>query len=226
MPSVVGLDTEAATAKVQALGGRKRPLDLVPQYRVVHNSVVPSGRVVAETPRAGTTLTRDSFVLLTISLGPATAPGAPPCKPSELRATPGGPVSEGTDQDTTDVEFANASTSTCVLDGYPTIAILDAEGHVLSFSFSHSGDDATVGGAPPAIYLLPEGTAWVRMNQYRCGGAAQATPRTAVLALPSTGGAFPAPVSFTYCGAGQKLTVSPFEPLGLLLTPNAPVTNG
>lgn len=134
-------------------------------------------------------------------------------------------MSEATGQHTLDVSLTNTSASTCVLEGYPVVKLVDGRGRVLDFRYSHGGDQMTTGAKPSAIYLPPQGQAWARMNKYRCDIAASDFAYEVVLGLPRHGGQLsmtkPRYPIFDYCqeAASVNVTVSPFEPLEVLLGP-------
>jgi hypothetical protein len=134
-------------------------------------------------------------------------------------------VSEATGQHTLDVSLTNISASTCVLGGYPVVKLVDGRGRALDFRYSHGGDQMTTGAKPSAVYLPPQGQAWVRMNKYRCDIAATDFAYKVVLELPRHRGQLrmtkPRYPIFDYCreAASVSVAVSPFEPVEVLLGP-------
>jgi hypothetical protein len=147
------------------------------------------------------------------------------CTATALSAQQGPAVSEATGQHTLDVRLTNISHSTCVLDGYPVVSLLDAHGHALDFTYSHKGDQMTTSASPSPVYLPPKGRAWARINKYRCDIASTDTAYTVVFELPHHGGTLSMgktqyPV-FDYCQqrASLSVAVSPFEPVAPLLSP-------
>jgi len=220
VPNVVGLNYQVAQVDMATIGSLGLPVD----YRLVHDSTIASGLVVAETPVAGTEVNDSMNVTLTVSIGPAAVPGASSCQAADLHVSLGPPVSEATGQDTVDVAFTNMAQSTCVVDGYPTVSLVDATGKRLGFIYSRSGDQMTTDAAPGPVYLLPGSAAWLRVNRYRCDIAIQDESSTMLLSPPGAVGTLSVPASFSYCDEAASLivTISPFEPIELLLSRNVP----
>jgi hypothetical protein len=83
----------------------------------------------------------------------------------------------------------------------------------------------TTGAKPSPVYLPPGGQAWARINKYRCDIRSTDVASTLVLALPHLGGnvtvAKPQYPILDYCpeAASLTVTVSPFEPVEILLGP-------
>lgn len=221
VPNVVGQNYGTAQVKLATLGPRH--LGLGVDYRLRHDAAMPAGDVLAQSVSAGTAVAALTDVTLTVSIGPARAPGAKPCGARALRAQPAMRVSEETGQDTLDWALANESSSTCVLYGYPQVSLWDRAGHLLRFAYSHKGDQMTTGAEPSPVYLPPGGSAWIRVNKYRCDIAATDISSAMVLGLPNGGGNLDVPADFTYCDetASLTVTVSPFEAIELLLAPAA-----
>jgi PASTA domain/Protein of unknown function (DUF4232) len=216
-PDVVGQNYEEAQQNMVVAG-------LGPTYVWVHSSTVPAGVVIAQSPTAGTLfspLTGGGD--LTVSIGPASVPGARPCQASDLSARPGPPISEATGASTQDLGLMNVSGRTCVLDGYPTLTLVDSAGHRLGFTYSHAGDEMTTDASPAPVYIPPDSEAWVRFDKYRCDVPAQDTAAYMFLVLPSDGGAVRVSTRFSYCQEAPSLVVfvSPFEPVERLLYPTA-----
>jgi uncharacterized protein DUF4232 len=134
-------------------------------------------------------------------------------------------VSEATGQHTPDVSLTNVSHSTCVLDGYAVVRLLDAQGHTLDFRCSHRGDQITTGAKPSPVYLPPKGQAWARINKYRCDIASTDSASRVIFELPYHGGNVGMAKSqypfLDYCRGPASLIVaiSPFEPVEALLGP-------
>jgi hypothetical protein len=193
--------------------------------RFVHGSTVIAGNVIAQSPPAGARVEDGDEVTLTVSIGAADVPGSRPCTAAALRARPKPGVSEETGQNTLDVSFTNISPSTCVLDGYPVVKLLDAHGRTLGFGYSHRGDQMTTSARPSPVYLPPKGQAWARINKYRCDIATTDVASTVVFYPPHHGGSVSMTKSeypvFDYCQEPASLTVavSPFEPIDAFLSP-------
>jgi Protein of unknown function (DUF4232)/PASTA domain len=221
VPDVVGKNYAAAQLEMATTG----TYGLNVGYRFVHASSALADEVVAQSPRAGATAKVGSEVTLSVSIGPADVPGAEPCAAPALRAQLAPPVSEATGQHTLDVSLTNVSRSACVLEGYPVVELLDANGRTLDFKYSHEGDQMTTRAKPSPVYLPPKAQAWARVNKYRCDIASTDTVSTVVLELPKHGGSMTVTKSqypvFDYCQEAASLivTVSPFEPVEVLLSP-------
>jgi hypothetical protein len=150
-----------------------------------------------------------------------------PCQLSRFVVTLGPYVSEATGQHTLALRLVNRGSVTCVLDGYPRVALYDADG-VIPFVVRHGGDQMISSDAPKAIKIPAGGHAFVVMNKYRCDrGAAPGSRGTRRIRIGSGqarsasasivfGGrqAIPMPYRIPdYCGSGDPgstLTVSPF----------------
>ena len=219
VPDVVGKDYAAAQMEMATTG----TYGLAVKYRFVHSSTVLAGKVITQSPPAGATASWRTQVTLRVSIGPANVPGSGPCTAGVLRARPGPAVPEATGQHTLDVSLTNMSASTCVLEGYPVVELLDAQGRTLDFRYSHRGDQMTTSAKPSPVYLPPKGQAWVRINKYRCDIAATDLASSVVLELLHHGASVRMAKShypiFDYCQEAASLTaaVSPFEPVGALL---------
>ena len=115
--------------------------------------------------------------------------------------------------------LVNLGPSVCHLDGHPTVALLDAQGQVLQFTYRQGGDQELT-SSPPVVVNLPPGAAgYVLTNKYRCDAGNKATAlsmqvtppgNTSGLSMPLSEGSRPA-----FCGAGDPgstLAISPVEP--------------
>jgi hypothetical protein len=77
-------------------------------------------------------------------------------------------VSAATGQNPLAFVLINRSAKPCVLDGYPTVAFLDANGGRVPFRISHSGDQMVTSRAPVPVRVLPRRSAFFLLNKYRC----------------------------------------------------------
>ncbi len=222
VPSVIGLDYSVAQAELAVLGPQRLGLDV--NYQLRHDLSVPAGDVLAQSVPPGAAVEPGTDLTLTVSVGPARVPGALPCQAGALRPRPGMRVSEASGQDTVDWQLTNVTSSTCVLDGYPAVSLRDVAGRVLPFVYSHRGDQMTTGTEPSPVYLPSGSAAWIRVNKYRCDIAATDYASRMVLGFRHNGGSLVVPAGFSYCAEAPSLTVtvSPFEPIELLLYPAAP----
>lgn len=222
VPDVVGKNYAVAQMQMATTG----TYGLYVKYRFVHSSTALAGRVITQSPGAGATAKPGVEVTLRVSIGPANVPGSGPCQAGALRARPGTRVSEATGQHTLDVSLTNISASTCVLEGYPVVKLLDARGRALGFRYSHRADQMTTGAKPSPVYLPPKAEAWARINKYRCDIATTDVAYSVVLELPRHGADVSMTKSqypiFDYCqeAANLSVAVSPFEPVEAFLWPS------
>src|SRR5260221_10939873 len=100
-----------------------------------------------------------------------------PCRLSEFAVMPGPYVSEATGQHTLALRLENTGSMTCVLDGYPRVALYDPNG-VIPFVVKRGGDQMISSDPPKPFKIPPHGRAFVVLNKYRCdSGALRATRR-------------------------------------------------
>lgn len=137
-----------------------------------------------------------------------------------LRLGLGDRVSEPTGQHSLALTLTNRSDTACVLFGYPTVALLAADGAVLPFDYRHTGDQVVTGRPPTPVLTPPGARADVTINKYRCdlGGRGQVT----VVRLTPPGDSTPLLVALAptdrnleYCGPddpGSVVAVSPVAP--------------
>ena len=222
VPDVLGQNYGIAQLRLATTGS----MGIQVAYRLVHDAGVLAGKVVTQSPSAGAVVSSNRRVILTVSEGPARAPGASPCTTEDLRAENGPSVSEATGQHTLDIALRNVSDSTCELNGHPTASLLDSHGRQLGFRYTHRGDQMTTGAAAFPVYLPPGADAWVRLNKYRCDISSTNYAPTVILGLPRGDGSIVIPLPaqsdaryFGYCEEAASLTiaVSPFEPVSMLL---------
>jgi hypothetical protein len=143
------------------------------------------------------------------------------CRPSQLRIANGFQVSAATGQNPLSFVLTNRSAKPCVLDGYPTVALLDAHGNRLPFRVSHSGDQMVTSRPPVAVRVLPRRSAFFVLNKYRCDLGNLKVAKKLRVALPDVRTparltvAIPMYPVIGYCGGndpGSVVTVSPIEP--------------
>jgi hypothetical protein len=149
---------------------------------------------------------------------PGGTPTAHVCAASQLRLAYGPEISPKTGQNPRAVRLTNRGPA-CILHGYPTFQLADANGKLLPFAVADSGDQM-VTGAPPAPFQLPSGAhAWIALNKYRCDLGDHQLVSTFQLEVHGESGtatlSSPATYDWGYCGAndpGSTIHVSPFEP--------------
>jgi hypothetical protein len=216
VPNVVGMTWSEATSIIGSVS-----LGATPRFE--YSSTIPAGTVLAESPAAGSLVSVATPLFVIVSRGPVAVAGTRACRASDLRSSPASLVSEATGQHTNDWQFTNVSGSPCVIEGYPTVTLFDATGHLLPFRYKHSGDQMTTASPPTKVDLPPGSAAWLRLNRYRCDLASTATATTAQVSVPG-GGTLRLSVEEPYCAQPESLlvAVSPFEPVEELLFPNYP----
>jgi hypothetical protein len=141
-----------------------------------------------------------------------------PCSSSQLRLTHGPPVSEPTEQSTRLLVLTNVSPSTCRLDGYPTVALVDDRGMRLPLRYRHGGDQVLTSRPQHSLTLGPLDQAYEAINKNACIGRDSAIAAQIRLTLPHAGGtltmALPRYPLLDYCPAGDPghvLDITPFE---------------
>src|SRR5204862_178243 len=71
-------------------------------------------------------------------------------------------------QHTAPLEVTRLGAPSCTLDGYPSIALLDARGHKLGFRYSHRGDFVVAAHRPHTVHVGGYGSGYFLLNKYRC----------------------------------------------------------
>ncbi len=143
------------------------------------------------------------------------------CRPSQLSIANGPDVSPATGQNPLSFVLTNRGAKACVLDGYPTVALLDARGKRLPFRISHGGDQMVTSRPPVAVRMLPRRSAFFVLNKYRCDLGSLKVAKTLRVGFPGVHtsarlrATLPPYGVIGYCGrgdAGSTVTVSPIEP--------------
>jgi Domain of unknown function (DUF4232) len=143
------------------------------------------------------------------------------CRPSQLTNANGPDVSPATGQTPLSFVLTNRSAKPCVVKGYPTIALINAQGKRLPFRVRHNGDQMVTSRPPVAVRVLPRRSAFFVLNKYRCDLGDLNVAKRLRVALPGVRTsalltlAIPMYPIIGYCGAtdpGSIVTVSPFEP--------------
>jgi Domain of unknown function (DUF4232) len=127
-------------------------------------------------------------------------------------------VGEATGQNTLAMRLTNRRTMSCLLDGYPVLALYDSHGRI-PFTIYHGGDQMVTSGKPSRVVVAPGRTGVIVINKYRCDiGTKRITSELSIglsgvarktIAYPPGHGVF------GYCGSGDPgstISVSPFEP--------------
>jgi len=145
--------------------------------------------------------------------------GAAVCRSGDLRLTLGFGVSAASGHNPLSFTLLNTGASPCTLDGYPTVALLDAQGGALPFVYTHAGNIMVTASAPQSVFLTPGHVAWFLIDKYRCDLGIKTTIGGMSFTLPGVTSALtlaaPAEPLLGYCGAGDPgsvVAVSPVEP--------------
>jgi hypothetical protein len=160
---------------------------------------------------------------LLFAAGPGVARSTPDaaCRLSQFKVVLGPGISEATGQHTLALRLVGSGRASCILDGYPRVALYDRAG-LIPFSIRNGGGQMITHHRPTRFGLDPGGSAWVVLNNYRCDlGSKRAATRVRIwLAAPALDTFAAVRIvdpyrRLHYCGKGDPgsiLTVSPFEP--------------
>ena len=96
--------------------------------------------------------------------------------------------SEPTGQHTAPLAITRTGASACTLSGYPTVSLLDARRHMLSFRYSHRGDLVVDARKPRPVHVGSHGSAYFLLNKYRCDVRSLSAARWLRVALPGVRG--------------------------------------
>jgi hypothetical protein len=133
-----------------------------------------------------------------LSAGPTQQTG--PTSGSQVRLTTGcgvaggwrlradGLWSEPTGQHTVPVAVTRTGAQPCVLDGYPTVVLVDRHGRQLAFRYSHHGDQVVTSHPPRLVHVAGHGSAFFLFNKYRCDIRAQSAAQWVRVKLPGVSG--------------------------------------
>jgi hypothetical protein len=143
-----------------------------------------------------------------------------PCSSSQLRLTPRQRISEPTEQSTRLFTLTNVSPSTCSLDGYPTVALVDDHSVRLPLRYRDGGDQVLTSRPPHPVTLRPLDEAYEAINENACVGHASDTAASIRFTLPHAGGTLTMAMArypiLDNCLAGDPghvLDIGPFEPV-------------
>jgi hypothetical protein len=124
----------------------------------------------------------------TVSRGGPVAAAAPCGVASGWRLKLAGSWSEPTGQHTAPLAVTRTGASACTLSGYPTVALLDAQGNRIAFRFSHRGDMVVAARPPRTVRVSGHGSAFFLLNKYRCDARDTALARWLRVTLPGIRG--------------------------------------
>jgi uncharacterized protein DUF4232 len=105
----------------------------------------------------------------------------------------------------------------CVLNGYPSVALLDRSGRLIPFRYAHNGDEMITGARPKPITLRTGNSAYFALNKTGCQVRPTRIARTLRVALPGSRRTRTIRLQhypiLNYCGPGffSRVAVSPFE---------------
>ncbi|HEV2238812.1 MAG TPA: DUF4232 domain-containing protein [Ktedonobacterales bacterium] len=136
----------------------------------------------------------------------------PTCQTGQLDLVQGrGGVALGTAA--LSLSFRNHTAQGCSLTGYPSIAIFDAQGHMVPIQLQQVTVAYTFNSAPVQMVALAAGAQAYFKLQWADGTGSQvncATAATAEITPPGSASAITAPLQVRECGG--TLTISPVEP--------------
>jgi hypothetical protein len=75
-----------------------------------------------------------------------------------------------------------------VLDGYPTVVLLNGQRQPIPFSYSHRGDQVVTSHSPRVVHVEGHGAAFFLFNQYRCDIRSQSSAGWLLVKLPGVSG--------------------------------------
>jgi hypothetical protein len=110
----------------------------------------------------------------------------------------------------------HASTS-CVLDGYPSVALVDRHGRVLPLQYTHRGDEMITAARPKPVRMRVRTSAYFALNKTGCDVHPTRFARTLRVRLSGSRHARTIRLQhypiLDYCGRGVfgRVAVSPFE---------------
>lgn len=145
----------------------------------------------------------------------------PGCRISQLRVSLGPELSPPTGQNPLAARLTNRGSKTCLLRGYPAVALVNETGRVLPFAIRKSGDQVVTSRPPVDVRVQAGRSAWIVLNKYRCDRGDVQLARAVRIGLPGAPRtdrlilAIPQGWNIGYCGKGDPgstLHVSPVEP--------------
>ena len=161
-----------------------------------------------------------------LTVGPARQPAAVP-KPHPRVALPcssgggwrltlDGVWSEPTGAHTAPLRITRIGTQPCALEGYPTVALLNARRQKLDFRYSHRGDVVVAARSPQVVHVRGGDSAYVLLDKFRCDLRTVSLARWLRVGLPGVRGRLvlrlPRYPMIEYCpaeSASRTIAVSP-----------------
>lgn len=120
-------------------------------------------------------------------------------------------------QETLPLMVTEHATGSCVLNGYPSVALLGRSGRLIPFRYVHNGDEMITGAHPKPVTLRMGTSAYFALNKTGCQVHPTRIARTIRIALPgsrrTTTIRLQDEPTLDYCGRGffGRVAVSPFE---------------
>lgn len=149
-----------------------------------------------------------------VTVHAAAGSGRSGCSWLRLRTGPG--WSEKTGQHSATFVVTNASARSCVIRGYPRIALLDRRGRVLDFTYHRGGDQMITARRPRRVAVKAGGRVYFAINKYRCDVRYTALATAISVQLPGSASALrlnaPAAPVLDFCGSAAPsglVSVSP-----------------
>ena len=123
--------------------------------------------------------------------------------------------------------LTNRSAVPCHLFGYPGVALIDGTGKVLPLTYRRGGDQEVTSAAPVNVNLMPNHSAFVTINKYRCDSGDLDIATTVSVIPPDQTQALTLSVqgvqTLAYCGPGDPgsiVSVSPVEATEIATMPS------
>ena len=130
--------------------------------------------------------------------------------------------------------LTNASKTTCMVGGYPTITLSDRHGVPLKLDYVHGRGPYVTHAPPQTVTLAPGAIGYFLVAQYRCDVTTAAAAAAMRIQLPGQSGVLTAPTArvgssseFNYCvgnrapDPGDTINVSPIDATPDALVPLA-----
>ena len=139
------------------------------------------------------------------------------CSLASMTMRRGPLVSEKTGgQATLPLVMTEHAATSCVLKGYPSLALLGRTGRPIPFRYAHNGDEMITGARPKPITLRMGTSAYFALNKTACQVQPTRIARTIRIALPGSRRTTAISLQhypiLDYCGRGffGRVAVSPF----------------
>ena len=141
------------------------------------------GSPAASTPATGASAQPATARAAAVASSPGPS-GIPRCRAGAISLGYGPPVTSQTGELAAIYTHTNDGRASCVLSGYPRVALNTASGARLPFRYRRGGGQYVTSAPPPKVTLAPGHTAYVLVAKYRCDLGWRALPATIELTLP------------------------------------------